>query len=137
MKTGEERAIPAAVICARRHGGGCCRGQRHGSGRQGRGGGGCCDHLGGGERRDGTAVPQPPTFDLRPPMMSALSFSPVVPLLRPFKPGVGGGIDEMTPKEGESDRGVRLFPFSEAGGSLLSTSHSPPPFYLITPILTV
>jgi hypothetical protein len=70
-------------------------------------------------------------------MMLALSFSPVVPLLRPFKPGVGGGIDEMTPKEGESDRGVRLFPFLEAGGSLLSSSHSPPPFYLITPILTV
>ena len=61
-------------------------------------------------------------------MMSALSFPPVVPLLRPFKPGVGGGIDEMTPKEGESDRGVRLFPFSEVGGSLLSSSLSPPLF---------
>ena len=78
----------------------------------------------------------PPSISI-PPMMSALSYSPVAPLLRPFKPGVGGGIDEMTPKEGESDRGVRLFPFSEAGGSLLSSSHSPPPFYLITPILTV
>ena len=79
----------------------------------------------------------PPPLISVPPMMLALSYSPVAPLLRPFKPGVGGGIDEMTPKEGESDRGVRLFPFSEAGGSLLSTSHSPPPFYLITPILTV
>ena len=90
MKTGEERAIPAAVICARRHGGGCCRGQRHGSGRQGRGGGGCCDHLGGGERRDGTAVPQPPTFDLRPPNDVRTVVFPRGAASQAFQAGRGG-----------------------------------------------
>jgi hypothetical protein len=58
-----------------------------------------------------------------PPTMSALSYFPVAPLLRPFKPGVGGGIDKMTPKEGESNRACPAISFFRGGGfSLLVVS---------------
>ena len=49
-------------------------------------------------------------------MMTALLYSPVAPLLRPFKPGVGGGSDEMTPKEGESGRACPAISFFGGGG---------------------
>jgi hypothetical protein len=51
-----------------------------------------------------------------PPTMSALSYSPVAPLLRPFKLGVGRGIDEMTPKEGESNWACPAISFFGGGG---------------------
>ena len=47
------------------------------------------------------------------PTMLVLSYSPAALLVRPLKPGVGGGIDEMTPnpKEGESNRMCRAISF--------------------------
>ena len=58
----------------------------------------------------------PPSSIPFPPTMLALSYSPVAPLLRPFKPGVGGGIDEMIPKEGESDPVCLAISFFGGGG---------------------
>ena len=58
----------------------------------------------------------PPPLMSIPQTMSALSYSPVVPLLRPFKLGVGGGINKMTPKEGESDRACLAISFFFGGG---------------------
>ena len=56
--------------------------------------------------------------------MSALSYSPVAPLLRLFKPDVGGGIDEKTPKEGESNRACPAISFFGGGGfSLVVVSY--------------
>ena len=53
----------------------------------------------------------------------ALSYSPMAPLRRPFKPGVGGGINEMTPKEGESNRACPAISFFGGEGfSLLVVS---------------
>jgi hypothetical protein len=46
-----------------------------------------------------------------PQTMSALSYSPMVPLLRPFKLGVGGGINKTTLKEGESNRACLAISF--------------------------
>ena len=57
----------------------------------------------------------PPSISI-PPTMSLLSYSPVAPLLRPFKPGVGGGINEMTPKEGESNQACPAVSFFGGGG---------------------
>ena len=58
----------------------------------------------------------PPPWISIPLTMTALSYSPVAPLLRSFKLGVGGGIDEMTPKEGESDQACPAISFFGGGG---------------------
>ncbi len=58
----------------------------------------------------------PPPSIYIPPTMLPLSYSPVALLLRPFKPGVGGGIDKMTPKEGESDWACWAISFFGGGG---------------------
>ena len=64
----------------------------------------------------------PPSISI-PPMMSALSYSPVAPLVRPFKPGGWGGINEMTPKEGESGWACpAIFFFGGGGFSLVVVS---------------
>ena len=51
-----------------------------------------------------------------PPTMSVLLYSPVAPLLRPFKPSAEEEIDEMTPKEGESNRACLANSFFGGGG---------------------
>jgi hypothetical protein len=51
-----------------------------------------------------------------PLTMSALLYSPMPPLFRHFKLGMGGGIDEMTPKEGESNRACPAISFLRGGG---------------------
>jgi hypothetical protein len=58
----------------------------------------------------------PPPLISIPPTMSVLLYSPVAPLLRPFKPGMGGGIDKMTPKEGESNQACPAISFFGGGG---------------------
>ncbi len=74
---------------------------------------------------EGNDVMGPPSLSPSPPIsfpqtMSALSYSPVVPPFRPFKPGMGGGIDKMTPKEGESDRACPAISFFGGGGFSLA-----------------
>ena len=70
---------------------------------------------------EGNNVMGPPSLSPLPVIsipltMTVLSYSPMALLLRPFKPGVGGGIDEMTPKEGESDRACPAISFFGGGG---------------------
>ena len=60
-----------------------------------------------------------------PPATHAPSFPPAAPLVRPFKPGVGGGIDEMTPKE----EGERAETARAAANFRFSIRPSPPPIW--------
>ncbi len=69
-----------------------------------------------GNNAMGPSFLSPPPLISIPPTMSALLYSPVVPLLGPFKLGVGGGINKMTPKEGESIRACLSISFFGGGG---------------------
>jgi hypothetical protein len=84
------------------------------------------DGDGGAGANGANAATGPPSLSPAPSISPPpATYAPAAPLVRPFKPEMGGGIDEMTPKE-EGER-AETEPRANRPFSFFDSSISPPP----------